>query len=51
MGLQPVMSVKEASKLLGKEHATMTDEKVAKLIDDVVALARMALQLEKKNAS
>ena len=42
------MSVKEARKLLGKDAKDMTDEQVAKLIEDVDELAKIALEVAKR---
>lgn len=46
--MKPIMSVKEARKLLGKEAENMSDEQVAKLIEDTHELAKLALQLVKE---
>lgn len=40
---KPIMTVKEARKLLGKDDLNLTDEEVAKLVDDIDFLARMAI--------
>lgn len=45
MSEKPTMSVKEARKLLGKEHANMTDEEVSKLVSDAEVLAEIALKV------
>jgi len=42
------MSVKEARKLLGEEAKAMTDEQVAKLVEDVDELAKIALEVVKR---
>lgn len=39
------MSVKEARKILGKDAEKMTDDEVAKLIEDVDELAKLALRV------
>lgn len=41
---RPIISVKEARKILGKEAKNMTDQEVAKLIDDLDFLAKYAIQ-------
>lgn len=44
MDQKPIISVKEARKLLGKEAKSMTDGEVARLIEDTHELAKLALQ-------
>jgi hypothetical protein len=39
------MSIKEARKLLGKEHENMTDEQVAELVEQTHKLAELALDV------
>lgn len=48
MNEKPIMTVKEARKLLGKKYEKMTDQEIAKLIDEVDMLAQMALRLAKE---
>lgn len=45
---EPVMSVKEARELLGKDAKDMTDEQVTKLVEDVDELAKLALEVAKQ---
>lgn len=45
---EPIMSIEEARKLLGKEYAHMTDVEVAKLVDDVDFLANLALRVARE---
>ena len=44
---EPVMTVKEARELLGTDAESMTDEQVAKLVEDVDVLAKLALDVAK----
>lgn len=39
------MSVKEARKLLGKEHENLTDDEVAELVEQTHELAKLALDV------
>ena len=39
-----IISIKEARKLLGKEHANMSDEEVVKLIEDLHFIAKHSLK-------
>lgn len=43
--MKPIMSVKEARKLLGKEASDMTDEQVAELVGQTHELAKLALDV------
>ena len=43
--MKPIMSVKEARKLLDKEYASMTDEEVAELVENTYKLAKLALDI------
>ncbi len=43
--MKPIMSVKEARKLLGKEHENLSDEEVADLIEQTHELAKLALDV------
>lgn len=46
--MKPIMSVKEARKLLGKKYADMTDEKIEELIEQTHELAKIALEVAKQ---
>lgn len=48
MDTKPIMTVKEARKILGKKYEKMTDTEIAQLVDDVDILAQMALRLAKE---
>jgi hypothetical protein len=37
------MSVKEARKLLGKEHKNLTDDQISELVEQTQELAKLAL--------
>jgi len=43
--MKPIMSVKEARKLLGKDAEDMTDEQVEGLIEQTHELAKLALDV------
>ncbi|MDB5179425.1 MAG: hypothetical protein JWN12_57 [Candidatus Saccharibacteria bacterium] len=43
--MKPIISVKEARKLLGKEHENLTDEEVVELIEQTHELAKLALDV------
>ncbi len=43
--MKPIMSVKEARKLLGKEASDVTDDKVAELVEQTQELAKIALEV------
>jgi hypothetical protein len=43
--MKPIISVKEARKLLGKEAKDMTDEQVAELVEQTDELAKLALEV------
>lgn len=45
--MKPIISVKEARKLLGKEAKDMTDEQVIELVDQTHELAKIALEVAK----
>jgi len=45
--VKPIMTVKEARKLLGKEAEIMTDEQVAILVEQTHELAVLALDVAK----
>lgn len=40
-----IMSVKEARKLLGKEHESLSDEQVAELVEQTHEFAKLALDV------
>lgn len=42
--MKPVITVKEARKILGKEAHKLTDEQIEKLIDDLDFIARYAIK-------
>ncbi len=42
------MSVKEARKLLGKEHENLTDDEVAELIEQLHELAKLSLDMARE---
>jgi len=46
--MKPIMSVKEARKLLGKEHENLSDEEVADLIEQLHELARLSLDMARE---
>lgn len=46
--MKPIMSVKEARKLLGKEYVSMTDKEVAELVEHTHELARLALDIARE---
>ena len=41
---KPIITVKEARKILGKDSKKLTDEEIAKLIYDLDFLARYAIR-------
>jgi hypothetical protein len=43
--MKPIMSVKEARKLLGKEADNMTDTQVTELVEQTHELAKLALEV------
>lgn len=43
--MKPIMSVKEAPKLLGKEYEKLPDEKIAELVEQTHELAKLALDV------
>jgi len=43
--MQSIMTIKEARKLLGKDCKNMSDEQVAKIIEDLHALAKLTLDV------
>jgi hypothetical protein len=48
MNEKPIMTVKEARKLLGKKYANITDEEVAKMVSDTEMLAEIALKVARE---
>jgi hypothetical protein len=42
---KPIMSVKEARKLLGKDAQNMTDEQIEELVGQTHELAKLALEV------
>jgi len=46
--MQPIMSVDEARTIIGDDASGMTDEQVAKLVEDVDRLAEIALSVARK---
>lgn len=43
--MKPIIPVKEARKLLGRDAKDMTDEEVTRLVEDVGELAKLALNV------
>lgn len=46
--MKPIMSVKEARKLLGKEHENLSDDEVAELIEQLHELAKLSLDMARE---
>lgn len=46
--MKPIISIKEARKLLGSEYKDKSDEEIEKLIEDVDQLAHLALEVAKE---
>lgn len=46
--MKPIISVKEARKLLGKEYEDLTDEKVAELVEQLHGLAKASLDMARE---
>lgn len=46
--MEPIISVKEARKLLGKDYENLTDEKIAELIDQLHELAKLSLDMARE---
>lgn len=46
--MKPIMSVKEARKLLGKEYEKLPDEKIAELVEQTHELAKLALDVARE---
>lgn len=43
--MKPIISVKEARKLLGKEYEDLSDEKIAELVEQLHELAKLSLDM------
>lgn len=43
--MKPIMSVKEARKLLGKDAVNMTDEQINELVEQTQDLAKLSLDV------
>ncbi|MFZ1301820.1 MAG: hypothetical protein WAQ27_04595 [Candidatus Microsaccharimonas sp.] len=46
--MKPIISVKEARKLLGKEYDSLTDEKVTELVEQLHGLAKVSLDMARE---
>lgn len=46
--MKPIISVKEARKILGKKYEKMTDKQVEEIINDLDFMAKMALDEARK---
>lgn len=46
--MKPIISVKEARKLLGKEYDSLTDEKVTELVEQLHGLAKLSLDMARE---
>jgi hypothetical protein len=46
--MTPIISVKEARKLLGKDYENLTDEKIAELIEQIHELAKLSLDMARE---
>lgn len=46
--MKPIMSVKEARKLLGKKHENLTDDEVALMIEQLHELAKLSLDMARE---
>lgn len=46
--MKPIMSVKEARKLLGKEYENLSDEKIAELVEQLHELAKLSLDMSRE---
>lgn len=42
--IKPIISIKEARKLLGKNNKDLSDEEIAKLVEDLDFLAKHAIE-------
>lgn len=43
--MKPIMSVKEARKLLGKKYEHKTDEEISELVEQTHEFAKLALEM------
>lgn len=46
--MKPIISVKEARKLLGKDYENLTDDKIAELIEQLHELAKLSLDMARE---
>ena len=46
--MKPIISVKEARKLLGKDYEKLTDDKIAELIEQLHELAKLFLDMARE---
>ncbi len=46
--MKPIISVKEARKLLGKEYANLSDERIAELVEQLHELAKLSLDMARE---
>jgi hypothetical protein len=46
--MKPIISVKEARKLLGKDYENLTDEKIAEIIEQLHGLAKLSLDMARE---
>lgn len=46
--MNPIMSVKEARKILGKKYEQLTNEQVAELVSQTHELAKLALEVARE---
>lgn len=46
--MKPIISVKEARKLLGKKYDSLTDEKVTELVEQLHGLAKVSLDMARE---
>lgn len=42
--MKPVITIKEARKIMGKEAEKYTDDEIAKMVDDLDFIARLAIK-------
>lgn len=49
--MKPIMTVKEARRLLGKEHKNLSDDEVAELIEQLHELAKLSLDMAREQLS
>jgi uncharacterized protein YutE (UPF0331/DUF86 family) len=48
IGSKPIMTVKEARKLLGIDYQKLDDEKIAELIEQLHELAKLSLDMARE---